>query len=328
MSLSKSIFIFFFILAGMYLGINSLLAIPEIDDDKTKSRELVVGLKEDLQNIKSSFSSHLNDLSFDTITYLKFDSICRGISHTSNAGLLKSLLASRIRDQKLVLDNQIDIYYYSYLNANLTGLNHKKRARNVILSAYKDACSRTEDELFNRVNAVRVGIDRLYMIFLGDTSVNYRVTRAEYKEILSSLRFNSLVPPLQTDLGQKATSTLFAFFIITNYLVRDESQTLALIVGLIGFGLLGAIIGTFGRTASAPDLSTRSLIISNIYNTIIKSFSASLLTYLSIKGGISVITSNSENSANPYFVLLVCFVAAVFSEEIWEWAKKKILPAS
>ena len=205
-------------------------------------------------------------------------------------------------------------------------MNAKKKARYFLLKKFKDACSVAEDELLNNTNAVRIDINRLYAIVKNDTSQNYRVSKSEFPKLLDVMRIGSYKPPMVLSFDSLTNRTVFWAFPISNFVVRDESQTLAILVGLIGFGLLGAVIGTFGRSSNAPDLTTRTEIINNIYTTIIKSFSASILTYLSIKGGISVLTSNAENYTNPYFVLFVCFIAAVYSEDIWMWAKKKMFP--
>lgn len=326
MSTSKTIFISIFILIGIYLGLNSLLAIPQIDEDKSKTKELSLTLKEDLNTIKSTFVNHCAELSFDTLTLIRFDSINRKLSLNNTGSSLSHNLATRILDQKLTLENQIDIYYYNYLNANLNGLNAKKRGKNLLLKKYKDACSAAEFELFNNTRAIRINILKLYNSMKHDTSKNYVTTRNGFSEVLKPMTFSSLKPETDINVDSLSRNSIQKAFFVTNIVVKDESQTLALIIGLIGFGLLGAIIGTFSRANAETSLTEKATIISSIFNTIIKSFSASIVTYLSIKGGLSIVTANADNSANPYFVLFLCFLASVFSEEIWLWAKKKILP--
>lgn len=325
-SVAKTLFVAIFILLGMYLGINSLLAIPEIDDDKSKTKELNLSLKEELQDIKKSFVSHLNEIVFDSSTLSRYDSINKTINYSGSGASLKASMNARIQDHKFLMENRLDLYYYAYLNTTMTGLNEKRRGKNQVLAMYKNACSFIEDELATNMNSLRVNINRLYAVMRGDTSKNYGETK---KQIPVLMNYLSITPPrdsVKVDLSTLKSNTLFKYFFISNIVVKDESQTLALIIGLIGFGLLGSVIGTFSRSSRQPDLTSRTEVLNNIYTTIIKSFSAAILSYLSIKGGISVITSNKENNANPYFVLFVCFIAAVFSEEIWEWAKKKVIP--
>jgi hypothetical protein len=144
---------------------------------------------------------------------------------------------------------------------------------------------------------------------------------------LTPFAIEPVKPENDINIDSLSQNTVFRAFVITNIVVKDESQTLALIIGLIGFGLLGAIIGTFSRANSETNITARANIINSIFTTIIKSFSASIVSYLSIKGGLSILTSTTENNANPYFILFVCFLASVYSEEIWLWAKKKILPS-
>lgn len=327
MSNSKTIFITIFILVGLYLGLNVLLAIPQIDEDKSKTRELSLTLKEDLNSIKSSFVNHTSELFYDTLTLARFDSINKTLSLNSTSASLKTNLATRILDQKLILENQIDIYYYNYLNANLNGLSAKKSAKNILLKKYKDACSLAEYELFNNTRTIRVNILRLYNIVKNDTPPKFDNSRREYSKLLVPFSISPVKPETNINVDSLSNNTVFRAFFITNIVVRDESQTLALIIGLIGFGLLGAIIGTFSRANAETNITSKSIIINSIFTTIIKSFSASMISYLSIKGGLSILTSNTENNANPYFILFVCFLASVYSEEIWQWAKKKILPS-
>jgi hypothetical protein len=326
MTTSKTIFISIFIAIGLYLGLNTLLAIPLIDEDKSKTRELSLTLKEELGSIKSTFVTHTLELAYDTLTLSRFDTINK-ILGLNNTGLsLKNNIVSRVLDQKLVLENQIDIYYYNYLNANLNGLNAKKRARNMLLKKYKDACSKAELELFNNTRGIRTNVLRLYSIVKRDTSKGLLVSQNEYSKLSDFFRIAPITPDTDLNIDSFSRNTAFKVFFLANIVAKDESQTLALILGLIGFGLLGAIIGTFSRSNAAPDLTSRANVINSIFTTIVKSFSASVVTYLSIRGGLSIITNNGDNSANPYFILFVCFIASVYSEEIWEWAKKKILP--
>ena len=39
-------------------------------------------------------------------------------------------------------------------------------------------------------------------------------------------------------------------------------------------------------------------------------------------GGIAVFT-RSDPEPNPYAVFLACFIASVFSEDVWEWARRR-----
>jgi hypothetical protein len=45
--------------------------------------------------------------------------------------------------------------------------------------------------------------------------------------------------------------------------------------------------------------------------------------YLAARAGIAVVNSGNSDP-NPLVLFLFCFIGAVFSERIWEWAKYKI----
>ncbi|HUR65996.1 MAG TPA: hypothetical protein VMZ03_06565, partial [Chitinophagaceae bacterium] len=206
-----------------------------------------------------------------------------------------------------------------FLNKDLVGINAKKKYRNQLLQNYKDLCSRAEMQLFNDLMGVRTNVLKLYTLSVTDTLR----AKTEFTDVLMNLLNHGPVIPDSTSISSPGNPFL-TFFFLSNGVVKDESQTLAVILGLIGLGLLGAVIGTFSRFKAEPDATQRKIIADSLFSTIIKSFSASVVSYLSIKGGLSIISDNNDTDPNPYFILFVCFIASVYSEEIWQWARKRI----
>lgn len=123
------------------------------------------------------------------------------------------------------------------------------------------------------------------------------------------------------------------FGLIARYLIKTESLDLVLLIGMLGFGLLGAAISSFQitpkPTATAQsyisiieDFKTKP-IITNFWATLARGFSAAILIYLATKGGIAILTSNLSADPNGYILLLLCFISAVFSEKVWNLVKTK-----
>jgi ABC-type multidrug transport system fused ATPase/permease subunit len=140
--------------------------------------------------------------------------------------------------------------------------------------------------------------------------------------IMSGNFWNGDPLPARPALG----SYLGPFSFVASWLLRAESLPLALIVGMIGFGLLGAACTTFirDRQAGAP----QGALVTDLARVIIPGLSAAVVVFLAVEGGLAIF-STSASQPNPYVLFLTCLIAAVFSESIWEWAQgwlKKTFP--
>jgi hypothetical protein len=111
---------------------------------------------------------------------------------------------------------------------------------------------------------------------------------------------------------------------IAQWLIKPNSMALVLIVGMLGFGLFGAVISTFVKEENAlPEHKKHGIIINDITGVIIRGVSAAIVIFLGVKGGLAVF-STGEGEPNPYALFFTCLVGAVYSERIWEWAKEKL----
>ena len=115
------------------------------------------------------------------------------------------------------------------------------------------------------------------------------------------------------------------FNVFSGWLLRTESLSLALIVGLFGFGLLGSIGSTFirKRIKGLADDDDDELILSDLPGVIVNGLSAAIVMFLAVKGAI-VVFSTDGSTLNPYTLFFSCLVASVFSEDVWMWARKKL----
>ena len=122
-------------------------------------------------------------------------------------------------------------------------------------------------------------------------------------------------PPDRSDFGY----TLGVVGDLSIWLLRTESMPLALITGLIGFGLFGALVSTFVR---APAGQSPLL---DIFGVVCRGVSAAIVVFLAAYSGIAIV-SQTSGDPNPYVVFVTCLVGAVFGEDVWLWAKNKFLP--
>lgn len=124
------------------------------------------------------------------------------------------------------------------------------------------------------------------------------------------------VPPDSPPLGE----SLGAFKPVAAWLLNADSLALALVAGLLGFGLLGSVISTFVKAQLEQQRSLSSgqtpTFVPDLTGVVLRGISAAVVLFLAVQGGLAVL-SGPGAAPNPYVLLLACFVAAVFSERIW-----------
>jgi hypothetical protein len=106
---------------------------------------------------------------------------------------------------------------------------------------------------------------------------------------------------------------------ISAWLLLTESRDLALITGMIGFGLFGALSASFIRSDKVPDGQIKKL--SYQRSVFVRGIAAAVVMYLIILGGLAVFARDA--TPNAYAVFFACLVAAVFSEDVWLWARQQ-----
>tara|TARA_R110002012_G_scaffold321917_1_gene552265 strand:- start:1797 stop:3386 length:1590 start_codon:yes stop_codon:yes gene_type:complete len=152
-----------------------------------------------------------------------------------------------------------------------------------------------------------------------------------YNPHLSSYQSNLAKPDLylylSADVRDGSEWGFFGF--LANPLIRTQSSELVLLMGMFGFGLLGASLLSFQQLSNNGDFvetfKTKPLII-NFGNVLARGVGAALVIYLATKGGLSIFSASSTTDANGYILLLTCFVGAVFSEKVWIKIQKSIIP--
>jgi hypothetical protein len=108
---------------------------------------------------------------------------------------------------------------------------------------------------------------------------------------------------------------------IAGWLLQTESIQLALIIGMLGAGLLGSAVATFLRDEGQKEPSEEQLA-----SVVVRGMTAAIVVFLAAQGGLSTISANGPTTPrpNPYVLLLICFVAAVYSEQVWNAALARL----
>lgn|GEM_PF-5118635 len=107
----------------------------------------------------------------------------------------------------------------------------------------------------------------------------------------------------------------------TKWLLDPQQMPLVIIVGLVGFSLLGATVSRVVRapqTESAAALPSDDLLI-----VIAGGTTAAVVVFLAAYGGLAVL-GGAGGDPNPYVVFMTCLIAAVYSEDVWHWARGRL----
>jgi len=103
------------------------------------------------------------------------------------------------------------------------------------------------------------------------------------------------------------------------WLTATDSRAIATIVGMIGFGLLGATLSRLIRRSESTEGTLQGI---ETFFVVAGGVTAALVVFL----GSYAMLGDQQSEANPYIVFVTSLVGAVFSEDIWSWARKKFTP--
>jgi hypothetical protein len=114
-----------------------------------------------------------------------------------------------------------------------------------------------------------------------------------------------------------------------------SSRPILMIMGLVGFGLLGAAIRTMGKPednlvvdrqaaaqAGAPGQMAPKLNPTEFGKIIVQGVGAAMVVFLAFQAGSLVFSGQAANS--PFPQLLFSFLGAVFAQEVWEWGQAQL----
>ena len=335
----KYLFTIFLVLFSIYLSVSSIIAVPEFqtleassaldativeqfDKELDNSRVVTLDkllLKEDSIKVSSELTVRnlLNGLNTAIREYnIKANQFWASDENLKNTALsnFNSAFQEKMAPKERAIYKRRLLDWYSnnhnFVSATLlahrAGLQTKKDEIDQFLSGYT-----IRDTIIGLDSAGFSGIDR-FKIEINDFSYRlYYILDPTYY-IASA--------PAKPQIGEQ----FGVFNTISGWLLRTESLSLALIVGLFGFGLLGAIGSTFirKRTEAGNVLSTLSM--AELQIILINGISAAIVIFLGVKGTVVVFTNSNKENLNPYVLFFTCLVASVFSEDVWAWARKKL----
>lgn len=118
------------------------------------------------------------------------------------------------------------------------------------------------------------------------------------------------------------SSALGAIGSWTRWLLDTGQMPVVIITGLVGFSLLGA---TVSRAVRANDENLKAgLTLDDLLSVVAGGMTAAVVVFLAAYGGLAVLGS-SGSDPNPYVVFFTCLIGAVYSEDVWSWARKRLL---
>jgi hypothetical protein len=144
-----------------------------------------------------------------------------------------------------------------------------------------------------------------------------RILSEDFKYVVFELpEFRSTPAP------PKAGSQWGVFGMASGWLLKTRSFSLILITGMLGFGLFGSVTSSFIRQQTSH--TRGDPLVPDLPFAVVRGLSAAVVVFLAVEGGIAIFTA-AEPQPNPYVLFFTCLVGAVFSETVWNWAKKKLI---
>jgi hypothetical protein len=109
----------------------------------------------------------------------------------------------------------------------------------------------------------------------------------------------------------------------TSWLIDTERMPVVIIVGLVGFSLLGATVSRAVRVQD-DDRPRAAFTLDDLLTVIAGGTTAAVVVFLAAYGGLALL-GNSTGDPNAYIVFATCLIAAVYSEDVWTWARRRLL---
>ncbi|UII34027.1 hypothetical protein LVD17_09400 [Fulvivirga ulvae] len=191
------------------------------------------------------------------------------------------------------------------------------------ISAYKQSFQRNVQifRTLDKKNQAQLASMNLFIDNLENSMADSLILSSEYRaapfsgfeSVDINWKFEDYFGGVTLD-DESGSGSLFHW--LAQWLVDARSDEMVLIAGMLGFGLLGAGIASLIRNREVTD---QGMFKKNITGVIIGGVSASLVIFLSAKGGLAILSSQ-DIQLNPYTLLFLCLVGSVFSEVIWEKA--------
>jgi hypothetical protein len=340
------------VLFSIYLSIASIIAVPEFQtlESSTPDPEMIKSLETDIADQRLSKKEDLLiDIEPDSNrNYLleEYKTISLELNHTlmSHNNWVEGNWLNDEKIQKAVVTHfksaieqkmsPKDQWRYKqrlnawYLNENeqwILGVNTFKMQLHSVkekILQYVDSEQDIKYDTLQNVNdstfILQPTLNNYGKGVIDGFSTTLRIFDKRYSSLFDS-EFNISEIPRKPAVGEK-----FGFFnLISGWLLKTESLSLAIIVGLFGFGLLGSVGSLFIRSRLSTGKSSEPVIVSDIPGILMNGMSAAIVIFLAVKGAVIIFSTDGDN-LNPYVIFFTCLIASVFSEDVWTWARKKL----
>jgi hypothetical protein len=342
-SYKYNIVLLLIMLVSVYLSLCSILAIPILEESNSLfSKENSLSLQEQLNTDKKNYSTNIESLQIDTITLNYFEQVNKKLNYIGRSANILYYWNDRIKQTKQRFDEVAEGYMIQFDTTRSIGATTRTTLSKRIQKAYLDFLSKSYQSLYGNLFSIRKQVAMLYASISPDTNIHAEDAqtprksqadsvseslRKEYSTFYRSLYSSESIT--SDTIDSRHYTKDFRFFILANWPIDNDSQFMAIFLGVIGLSFFSSTLAALNREKISLNLyksGSSSEFFNDLGFALLKGFSASVVAYLSLKGGISLITNGSATNTplNPYFVLFVCFVAAFYSDDIWELAKQKV----
>ncbi|MGB3466905.1 MAG: hypothetical protein WBA74_16615 [Cyclobacteriaceae bacterium] len=306
------------IVFGIFFSIASIIAVPVFQEDQSQgltTEGLQIGPELNNYLPDSALFFHKYEITTDTtIKGLRAKYVASGLENWNDrvSSVYQMILQNKdqaigrfniAKEEKLTEDAKID-----YMQELIQWFLSSKTI------------------LLNNLNTDRPEVNaEITHIYLADS---LKISNATYMErsllsLQSTAKHLELteIPAMPALPSVSAGYGIFGW--MAGWILQTNNLAFALIVGMIGFGVFGA---TISHIILETTDATQPVVFTSIdyLKLLIRGFSAAIVIYLAAKGGL-LIVSGSEASLNAYFIFFMCFVAAIFSEVVWNWVKEKLV---
>ncbi|TCL69828.1 hypothetical protein [Rhizobium sp. BK251] len=322
--------------AALYLAILAIIAVPVFSQKQADVTSLAKQLNTELEPIRVKFSLYgptarelgrdefkseaENAKKFDTLWTYQLSEWDRNMASLENA--LKSAQYEATSYQTNA------VIFFQLSNEGRVGETvsqvHVKR----IANSFNEWENTYRSNVQSCIGALKIDIDMIKNLKAALTSFSIEnfgsaTQPVRIERLTSTTSCSTTAPKASEFLPPRAglADSLGPFGAAAAWLLKTENSELALITGLLGFGFFGALATSFIKEFAGtpgPEFPKLGFIVP----AFIRGISAAVLVFLLAKGGTAVLTTD-DVTLNAYAIFFACFVAAVFSEDVWDWARKK-----
>lgn len=140
-----------------------------------------------------------------------------------------------------------------------------------------------------------------------------------YLDLEFTYRFTSDPFYLQPPPSPRDPSEIGIFGFFAQWLISTKSYTVALLFGMIGFGLIGSVVS---RVLSSVSHDQAGVKAQGTFDVVMVGVSASTIIFLASQGGLAIFASG-ETQPNGYILFLAALIGSAYGDRVWETARER-----